>query len=136
MKRIIAHFSVIAFFVFILFIGINSISFAAEKVATEKVTTSVTKTTVTSSVADKPDVTMLDQLGRGFSNMVYALFELPYQLKEEIKRTDPVQGLLPGVIKGVFWTGMREVVGVFEVVTFVAPSEPIIKNFDTDWLTA
>ncbi len=76
----------------------------------------------------------LERLGDGFANIVYGPLELIYQFKEEIKRTDPVRGLLPGVLKGVTWFGVREVVGVFEMVTFFLPLEPHLDPFDTTWL--
>ncbi len=77
---------------------------------------------------------MLDRLGSGFSHIVYGLFEIPYQLKEEMKVTDPVRGFVPGVIKGVGWTVAREAVGIFEVVTFYRPHKELLKEANSDWL--
>ena len=76
----------------------------------------------------------VERLGSGFANIVYGPLELIYQFKEEIKRTDPVRGAVPGVIRGVSWFAAREVVGVFELVTFFLPLRPHLQPFDTDWL--
>ena len=69
-------------------------------------------------------------------NIVTGPLELIYQFKEEIKRTDPLRGAIPGVFRGVTWFAVREVVGVFEIVTFPIPWKPHLKPFDTDWLHA
>ena len=76
----------------------------------------------------------LDRLGSGVGNIVYGPLELIYQTKEEIKRTDPVRGMVPGIIRGVTWFGKREVIGVFEVVTFFLPIQPHLEPFNTNWL--
>lgn len=76
----------------------------------------------------------VERLGSGFANVVYGPLELIYQFKEEIKRTDPVRGAVPGVIRGVSWFATREAVGMFELVTFFRPLKPHLEPFDTDWL--
>lgn len=76
----------------------------------------------------------LERLGSGVANVVYGPLELPYQIKEEIKRTDPIQGSLPGLLRGLGWFGAREGVGLFEIVTFLVPLKPHLKPFDTGWL--
>src|SRR3990167_5433815 len=82
---------------------------------------------------EKPDLSQpresfysapVHRLGSGFANILTGPFELVYQFKEEIKKSNPIYGTLPGVIKGVTWFAMREVVGVFEIVTFFVPWEP------------
>jgi len=78
----------------------------------------------------------LERLNRGFGNMVFGPLEIVNRLREEVNRTDPVNGFLPGLVKGVLWFGLREVVGAFEVVTFVLPLKPILPEFNTDWLHA
>ncbi len=92
---------------------------------------------------EKPDLSQprqsfysapLERLNSGFMNIVTGPLELVYQPKEEIKRTDPLRGLIPGVVRGITWFAVREVVGVFEVVTFPIPWKPHLKPFDTDWL--
>ncbi len=76
----------------------------------------------------------IERLGDGFSNIIYGPLELVYQMKEEIKRTDPVRGVIPGLLRGVTWFGTREVVGVFEMVTFFLPLKPHLEPFNTDWI--
>ena len=78
----------------------------------------------------------VDRLNSGVMNMVTGPLEVVYQFKEEIKRTDPMRGLLPGVIRGVTWFAVREVVGVFEIGTFFIPLKPHLEPFDSDWLHA
>ncbi len=76
----------------------------------------------------------VERLGDGFANIVSGPFELIYQMKEEIKRTTPVRGVIPGLLRGVTWFGLREGVGVFELVTFFLPLDPHLEPFNTDWL--
>ncbi len=94
---------------------------------------------------EKPDLSQprqsfyslpLERFNSGVMNIVTGPFELLYQPKEEIKRTDPLRGLIPGVVRGVTWLGVREAVGVFEIGTFLLPFKPHLKPFDTDWLHA
>lgn len=76
----------------------------------------------------------VERIGSGVANIVYGPLELVYQFKEEIKRTDPIRGAVPGVIRGVSWFAAREVVGIFELVTFFLPLDPHLEPFNTDWL--
>lgn len=94
---------------------------------------------------EKPDLSQprqsfysapLERLNSGFMNIVTGPLELIYQPKEEMKRTDPLRGLIPGVVKGVTWLVVREVVGIFEIGTFILPFKPHLQPFDTDWLHA
>lgn len=79
----------------------------------------------------------VERLSKGFSNVVYGPLELIYQTKEEIKRKDPLRGLIPGLFKGIGWFVAREGVGLFQMVTFYLPGlGPELKDFDTDWLYA
>jgi len=82
----------------------------------------------------------VDQLGRGLSNILFGVFEVP----ANIMRVTEAEGDLPGVTKGVglgLWRFLcREAVGVVEVVTFPFGWEPIIapeyiwqKNQDSTW---
>ena len=78
----------------------------------------------------------LERLNSGAINIATGPLEIIYQTKEEIKRTDPIYGFIPGIVKGVTWGLIREVVGVFEVLTFFAPWKPHLKLFDTEWIQA
>jgi putative exosortase-associated protein (TIGR04073 family) len=72
----------------------------------------------------------------GFSNIVYGPLEPIYQLREEVKKTDPVRGFIPGLFKGVGWCLAREFVGVYELLTFHQPHKQTLKEFDTEWIYA
>lgn len=79
----------------------------------------------------KLDITQVrrpaDQLGRGLSNVLFGVFEIP----NNIFRVTATEGDLPGATKGVglgLWRFFcREVVGVVETVTFPFGWEPIIE---------
>ncbi len=91
----------------------------------------------TGNPADNSEASQyLEKLSRGFSNAFYGPLEIVYQLKEEVNRSDPLRGVVPGLVKGVFWFCMRETVGVYEMLTFYVPQEPSLKSFDVDWLHA
>lgn len=77
---------------------------------------------------------ILERASSGFTNIVYGPLEIIYQLKEEVKRTDPLRGVIPGLAKGAGWFVTREVVGVFELVTFFIPKKPVLREFDTEWI--
>lgn|SRR3989338_4158156 len=125
MKRIVNHMGILSLLV-VAFCFVNTVfAFAAE----------------TDSSEIKPNQGyfggLIERLSHGFSNIIYGPLEIPYRLKEDIKRYDPLRGILPGMLRGVGWTAIREVAGVFQVVTFYAPGlGPNLKDFDTDWLYA
>ena len=94
---------------------------------------------------EKPDLSQprqsfysapFERLNSGFMNMVTGPLEVPYQFKEEIKRTNWITGLLPGVVRGVTWFALREVVGAFEIGTFWLPLKPLLQPYDFGWLSA
>lgn len=77
----------------------------------------------------------MNRLGSGFSNIAYGPLEVFYNLKEESKRDGYFKGAVPGLVKGLMWFGIREGVGIFEVVTFAAPMDPHLEPFNTEWLS-
>lgn len=94
---------------------------------------------------EKPDLSQprqsfysapIERFNSGFMNIVTGPVELFYQPTKEITRTSPLQGLLPGIFRGVSWFALREVVGAFEIVTFPIPWKPHLKPLDSDWLHA
>lgn len=87
----------------------------------------------TQPTVDYPSA-MMERASSGLTNIAYGPVEVIYQLKEEIKRTDPLRGLIPGLGRGVGWMVTREAVGVFELLTFYLPYKPVLKKFDTDWI--
>jgi len=60
------------------------------------------------------------KFNRGFSNLALGFIEIPGTIKEESAASNPVQGIVVGLIKGSFRFVRREVVGVYELVTFPA----------------
>ena len=61
-----------------------------------------------------------EKFNRGFSNLALGFLEVPGTIKEEAAASNPVQGLVVGLIKGSFRFLRREVVGVYEIITFPA----------------
>jgi putative exosortase-associated protein (TIGR04073 family) len=71
------------------------------------------------------------KLGRGFANVLFGVVELPNQYTKANSEHGGAAGLTYGVPKGfVRWIG-RELVGVYEIVTFPIPFpkgyKPIMK---------
>ncbi|MFW5996612.1 MAG: exosortase system-associated protein, TIGR04073 family [Verrucomicrobiota bacterium] len=68
-----------------------------------------------------------NQLGRGISNVAFGIFEVPANIYETTKNEGDAAGATTGVLTGLLRFGTREVVGVFEIVTFPVGMKPIIK---------
>ncbi len=60
------------------------------------------------------------KFNRGFSAVALGFLEVPGTIVEEAKASNPVQGLVVGLVKGTYRFARREVVGVWEVLTFPA----------------
>lgn len=75
----------------------------------------------------------VDRLGHGIGNIAYSVLEIPYRIGTELERTNPVSAVTAGSIKGVAWFGLRAVAGAIEVVTFLIPMKPLIRDFDAGW---
>ncbi len=65
--------------------------------------------------------TALKKLGRGLCNIVTAPVEITHQISKVSNTDGPMAGLSYGTLKGVLMTGVRAVVGAYEVVTFPIP---------------
>ena len=61
-----------------------------------------------------------DKFNRGFSAVALGFLEVPGTIVEEAKASNPVQGLVVGLVKGSFRFVHRELVGVYELITFPA----------------
>jgi len=61
-----------------------------------------------------------EKFNRGFSNLALGWLEIPGTIVEESRASNPVQGLVVGLVKGTFRTVRRELVGLYEVITFPA----------------
>ncbi|MFA5146346.1 MAG: exosortase system-associated protein, TIGR04073 family [Candidatus Omnitrophota bacterium] len=65
--------------------------------------------------------TAIKKLGRGVANIGTAPIEVVEQIKRVNDTDGPIAGVTYGVLKGVFMTGVRVLVGAYEVVTFPIP---------------
>ena len=74
----------------------------------------------------------LTKLGRGVSNILTFPLEIPEQTSRANNSDGPFAGATVGLLKGLQMTVVRAAVGVYEVVTFMAPCpgnyEPILKD--------
>lgn len=77
--------------------------------------------------AEEQDNNPLKKLARGSSNILFSITEIPRQMVKEKKANGDVAGLFWGPLKGICFMLGRMAVGVYELVTFIAPPyEPII----------
>ena len=82
----------------------------------------------------------LRQLGRGVSNVITGILEVPFNMYVISKDQGDVAGSTYGLARGVWRFSVREVVGVFETVTCPFGWSPIIEpefffepTRSTDW---
>jgi putative exosortase-associated protein (TIGR04073 family) len=61
------------------------------------------------------------KFGRGLSNLACGVMEIPAQIIEEDRRNGPFYAASIGFARGVGRFVTRELVGVYEIVTFPAP---------------
>ena len=75
-----------------------------------------------------------DKLGRGIENLFVGWLEIPYEIGKVSKEKGVWQGSTVGVGKGIGYTVGRMVTGVYEIVTFPYPQEPIFSLMDSwEW---
>jgi len=76
--------------------------------------------------------TMLKKLGRGMANVITCPLEVPYRMSETNEESGPFAAFTWGILDGFFRTGMRLVVGGYEILTFPIPFpwdyKPIIDD--------
>lgn len=63
----------------------------------------------------------LRKLGRGFSNLLFGIAEVPNQITKTTAEQGGAAGVTYGFGKGIVRWLCREVVGVYEIVTFAIP---------------
>ena len=63
----------------------------------------------------------IKKLGRGACNVITSPFEIIEQTKRVNNSDGPMAGFTYGFLKGVVMTGVRAVVGVYEIATFPIP---------------
>lgn len=64
---------------------------------------------------------MVHKFSRGVMNVLTGWLEVPYNIAETWKKTDPFTGFVVGGIKGIFWGWGRTCTGVYDIVTFPFP---------------
>ena len=64
---------------------------------------------------------MLHKLGRGIANVLTGWMEIPKEIAEAWRETDPITGLIVGGIKGIGYTIVRTFAGFYEILTFPMP---------------
>lgn len=74
----------------------------------------------------------LKKLGRGACNLITFPFELFHQISDINNIEGPFAGITYGVIKGVAMSGIRALVGAYEVATFPIPFPKEYKPILTD----
>jgi putative exosortase-associated protein (TIGR04073 family) len=73
---------------------------------------------------DRRDTTFdkaLHKLGRGISNILTGWMEIPKEIAEAWRETDPFTGVIVGSIKGVGYFVVRFCAGFYEILTFPMP---------------
>ena len=74
------------------------------------------------------DYNALRKFGRGASNILLGLTEIPRQMGITREESGNVAGIFYGTLKGLLYTAGRMGVGIYEVVTFfIPPYKPVIK---------
>lgn len=74
----------------------------------------------------KDDNPQLRKLGRGLANVGFGVLEVPASMYAIKKQEGDIAGATYGTIRGLWRFGVREVVGVFEVLTAPVPTGPIV----------
>jgi putative exosortase-associated protein (TIGR04073 family) len=81
-----------------------------------------------------------DQFGRGLGNILFGWVELGRNMIRVTRDEGEVSGLTKGTAVGLWRTGVREVVGVFEFVTFpfgwsavIEPEYVFQSAYSTEW---
>ena len=76
---------------------------------------------------EKSEYTPFRKMARGLSNVTLCWVEIPRQAIKASKKEKDTRGLFWGSIKGLTYTATRFCVGVYEIVTFLAPPyKPIV----------
>jgi len=64
---------------------------------------------------------MMHKLGRGLVNILTGWMEIPKNIAEEWRKTDPFTGFVMGTIKGIGYGWARTIGGIYDVFTFPFP---------------
>lgn len=74
----------------------------------------------------------ITKLGRGVCNILTSPFEIVKEVSDTTDNNGPIAGLTVGFFKGLFGTGKRLAVGIYETVTFPFPGDNDYKAILTD----
>ena len=61
---------------------------------------------------------MLRKLGRGMTNLVTGVLELPFSIDTEVDETGIYRGIPFGILKGLVRSVIRMSAGVYEIISF------------------
>lgn len=82
----------------------------------------------------------LQRLGRGASNLLLGVWEIPKNMVDVSEDRGPAAGTTYGLFRGVGRFVVREVIGVYEIITFpkggraiIIPEYPFEGTEDTSW---
>lgn len=70
-----------------------------------------------------------NKLLRGVGNTAFCWCEIPIEINREIQSTDPFTGFFTGLVRGLWFTGTRLVLGVVDIVTF--PFDTFSNNYQS-----
>jgi putative exosortase-associated protein (TIGR04073 family) len=77
----------------------------------------------------------IHRLGRGFSNLVFGVWEIPQNMMDVTADQGPAAGASYGLFRGLGRFIVREVTGVWEIVSFPKGGEAIIEP-EYPWMPA
>ncbi len=88
--------------------------------------------------------TPFHRLGRGVSNLLFGFWEIPQNMMDATRDQGPAAGFAYGLFRGLGHFVVREVTGVWEIITFPKGGEAIIQpeypwmpheehNWDYNW---
>lgn len=89
--------------------------------------------------------TPMHRLGRGLSNLLFGFWEIPQNAMDVTRDQGPAAGFTYGlIVRGISHFVVREIVGVWEIVTFAKGGKPIVlpehpwmdhveHNWDFEW---
>jgi putative exosortase-associated protein (TIGR04073 family) len=64
---------------------------------------------------------MFHKLGRGLLNVLTGWLEVPKNIADTWRKTDPFTGMVIGGVTGIGWTWARTCTGLYDVITFPFP---------------
>lgn len=108
------------------------LAFALGLMALAPTTSYAARTTEEDVYRENTDIQKIfHKLGRGIVNVLTGWVEIPKNVAQEWRETDPFTGTVLGLVKGVGWAVARTFAGFYEVISFPFPVprnyEPIME---------